>query len=137
METGHVKLRLNGQWNLIDLSLVTRVYTQIYGLLYSLNTNDNYIDDDITSIYIRYPWAGGYSAVNFYRDLYYKIPHRDRPEIKSIQYNSPGFIELSETVQVASDIAKIVGCVCAAVLAGNKTYNIIQKNPAKHALKSL
>jgi hypothetical protein len=137
MEVGNVKLNIDGRWDLTELSLLTRVYTQIYGLLYSLEVADDYLEEEIMYIYSKYPWTGGYSAVNFYKNLFYKIPFRHRPAIKSIQYNSPGFIELTELVSVASDLAQIVVYVCAAVFAGNRTYNSIQKGISDRKLSKI
>ncbi len=65
------------------------------------------------------------------------MPHEYRPQINSIQYASPGFIELSLLLEVAKDISIIVGCVSSAILAGNKTYSIIQKGIAERKLSKL
>ncbi|WP_022948163.1 hypothetical protein [Methylohalobius crimeensis] len=127
MDVENIKLHIDGRWELTDLNVLTRVYIQVYGLLYSLDVADDYIEEEIQYIYGKYPWRGGYSAVNFYQNLFSKMPREYRPRIKSIQYASPGFIELSQLVEVAKDISLIVGYVSAALLAGNKTYSAIQK----------
>lgn len=127
MDVEDIKLYIDGRWELTDLNLLTRVYIQVYGLIYSLDVADDYVEEEIQYIYGKYPWRGGYSAVNFYQNLFSKMPREYRPNIKSIQYASPGFIELSQLVDVAKDISLIVGYVSAAILAGNKTYSAIQK----------
>lgn len=127
MDVEDIKLYIDGRWELTDLNLLTRVYIQVYGLIYSLDVADDYVEEEIQYIYGKYPWRGGYSAVNFYQNLFSKMPREYRPNIKSIQYASPGFIELSQLVEVAKDISLIVGYVSAAILAGNKTYSAIQK----------
>lgn len=127
MDVENIKLHIDGRWELTDLNVLTRVYIQVYGLLYSLDVADDYIEEEIQYIYGKYPWRGGYSVVNFYQNLFAKMPREYRPQIKSIQYASPGFIELSQLVEVAKDISLIVGYVSAALLAGNKTYSAIQK----------
>lgn len=136
MEVGNVKLHIDGRWELTDLNILTRVYIQVYGLIYSLDVADDYIEEEIQYIYGKYPWRGGYSAVNFYQNLFAKMPREYRPKIKSIQYASPGFIELSQLVDVAKDISLIVGYVSAALLAGNKTYSTIQKGIRERKLSN-
>ncbi len=127
MEVDHIKLYIDGDWELTDLNILTRVYIQLYGLFYSLDIADDYLDEEIQYIYGKYPWRGGFSAVNFYQNIFAKMPKQYKPSIKSIQYASPGFIELTQIVEVAKDVALIVGSVSAALLAGNKTYSSIHK----------
>ena len=137
MDIEYIKLYIDGRWELTDLNVLTRVYIQVYGLMYSLDVADDYLEEEIQYIYGKYPWRGGYSAVNFYQNLFSKMPREYRPNIKSIQYASPGFIELSQLVDVAKDISLIVGYVSAAVLAGNKTYSIIQKGIRERELSKI
>ena len=137
MDVENIKLYIDGRWELTDLNVLTRVYIQVYGLLYSLDVADDYIEEEIQYIYGKYPWRGGYSAVNFYQNLFSKMPREYRPKIKSIQYASPGFIELSQLVEVAKDISLIVGYVSAALLAGNKTYSTIQKGIRERKLSKI
>lgn len=137
MEVDDIKLYIDGRWELTDLNVLTRVYIQLYGLLYSLDVADDYLDAEIQYIYGKYPWRGGYSAVNFYQSLFTKMPRKYKPNIKSIQYSSPGYIELTQIVEVAKDVAQIVGYVSAALLAGNKTYSIIHKGMSERKLTKL
>ncbi len=137
MEVKNIKLYIDGRWQLTDLNVLTRVYIQLYGFFYSLDVADDYLEEEIQYIYGEYPWRGGYSAVNFYQSLFSKMPRAYKPEIKSIQYASPGFIELSQLVEVAQDVAQIVGYVSAAILAGNKTYSLIQKGISERKLSRI
>jgi len=137
LDVENIKLHIDGRWELTDLNLLTRVYIQIYGLIYSLDVADDYLDEEIQYIYGKYPWKGGFSAVNFYQNLFSKMPRKYRPEIKSFQYASPGFMELSQLVDVAKDISLIVGYVSAALLAGNKTYSSIQKGIRERKLSKV
>jgi len=132
-----IKLHIDGRWELTDLNILTRVYIQVYGLLYSLDVADDFIEEEIQYIYGKYPWRGGYSAVNFYQNLFAKMPKEYKPRIKSIRYASPGFIELTQLVNVAKDISLIVGYVSAAILAANKTYSTIQKGMRERRLSKL
>lgn len=137
MEVDHIKLYIDGDWELTDLNLLTRVYIQLYGLFYSLDVADDYLDEEIQYIYGKYPWRGGFSAVNFYQSIFDKMPKEYKPTIKSIQYASPGFIELTQLVDVAKDVALIVGSVSGALLAGNKTYTSIHKGMSERKLTKL
>ena len=137
MVVDDIKLYIDGRWELTDLNVLTRVYIQVYGLLYSLDVADDFTEEEIQYIYGKYPWRGGYSAVNFYQNLFAKMPREYKPKIKSIQYASPGFIELSQIVEVAKDISLIVGYVSAALLAGNKTYSVIQKGIRERKLSKI
>src|SRR5688500_8691733 len=97
LQTSKTKLLLNGRWNLEELSETTKGYTQLYGFAFSLLDDlpqDPRIQMDY--LYARFPWRGGYSTVNFFNQLFHKIPPKLRPEVERIQYASPGFIELSE-----------------------------------------
>ena len=40
--------------------------------------------------FLKYPWKGGYSAVNFYNDLYQALPPSAKPKVAGIRYNSHG-----------------------------------------------
>lgn len=137
MEIDNIKLYIDGRWELTDLNTLTRVYIQLYGLLYSLDVAEDYLDTEIQYIYGKYPWRGGFSAVNFYQNLFSKMPRGYKPSIKSIQYASPGYIELTQIVEVARDVAQIVGYVSAALLAGNKTYSVIHKGMSERKLMRL
>ncbi len=137
MEVKEIKLHIDGRWELTDLNIFTRVYIQVYGLLYSLDIADDFAEEEIQYIYGKYPWRGGYSTVNFYHNLFRKMPREYRPRIKSIQYASPGFIELTQLVDVAKDIAQIVGYVSVAILAGNKTYNTVQQGIRERKLSKI
>lgn len=137
MEVEDIKLYIDGRWELADLNVLTRVYIQLYGLMYSLDVADDYIDEEIQYIYEKYPWVGGYSTVNFYKSLFSKIPRQYKPRIKSIQYSSPGFIELTQLVSVAQDVALVVASVSGSILAGNKAYSSVQKGICERKLSKI
>ena len=132
------KLRLDGRWNLEELSEATRDYTQLYGFAYSLLPDLPLARrEEIDYIYGKFPWRGGYSTVNFFNQLFHKIPPKLRPEVERIQYASPGFIELSELLLVAVTVAGIVKAVCSAINAAHDTYRKIQKGSVDHELAKI
>lgn len=122
------KLRLDGRWTLEELSEATKGYTQLYGFAYSLLLDlPTARREEIHYIYGKFPWRGGYSTVNFFNQLFHKIPPKLRPEVERIQYASPGFIELTELLLVAGTIAGIVKAVCSTINNANDTYRRIQR----------
>lgn len=128
METGTVRLELDGKWELTDLADLTSVYTQLYSITYSLQpVESRRLNENLDDIYTKFPWRGGYSAVNFYERLFYQIPPKERPKLESIRYNSPGHIDLMEVVAVAAMIAATVRFVAASVNRIHDTYRRIQK----------
>lgn len=132
------KLRLDGRWNLEELSEATRDYIQLYGFAYSfLPDLPSARREEIDYIYGKFPWRGGYSTVNFFNQLFHKIPPKFRPEVERIQYASPGFIELSELLLVAATVAGIVKAVCTTINTAHDTYRRIQKGSAEHKLSQI
>lgn len=72
-------------------------------------------------------WRGGFSTVNFFNDLFHKIPREQRPEVRQIQYACPGFIELNELAEVAFFVGVIVKSVCYSGKQVHDLYRSIQK----------
>ena len=138
MQPTKTKLRLDGRWNLEELSEATKDYTQLYGFAYSLLPDlPSARREEIDYIYGKFPWRGGYSTVNFFNQLFHKIPPKLRPEVERIQYASPGFIELSELLVVAGSVAAIVKAVCSSINSVHETYRNIQKGAAEHKLSEI
>lgn len=134
----NVKLGLDGRWNLEDLSEATREYVQLYGFAYSLMPDlPSARRDEIDYIYAKFPWRGGYSTVNFFNQLFHKIPPLLRPQVKAIQYASPGFIELTVLLATAAIVSRIVKSVCSAINAAHETYRSIQKGAVEHELSRI
>jgi hypothetical protein len=122
------RIPIDGRWELRDLYEFPHTYAQIYAVLYVLQEelpaarqirrND---------AFRKYPWRGGYSAVNWFSDLYYAIPQAERPQIISIQYASPGWIDLGVYVSVAVAIRQMLVAFSQAGRHLNDTYSQIQQ----------
>ena len=124
------KMLINGEWSLVDLYEFPRSYTQVYSLLYSLQDYFDEYDDKYEKLQITYnafPWIGGYSAVNFYRYLYNLIQKDHKPKIITINYSSPGYIELGLILGIAISIKKIVSNFVEIAKELNSLYNDIYK----------
>jgi len=99
MDLGNTYLKLDHEWEMQELADLAKLYTQCYSLVYSLSgarvdSEDERVIDWFHGVYAKYPWRGGFSALNFYQSLYAKIPYEQRPQIEEIQYASPGHIKL-------------------------------------------
>src|SRR6056297_2592285 len=133
-----VKLGLDGRWSLEELSDATKDYVQLYGFAYSLMPDLPLARRaEIDYIYGKFPWQGGYSTVNFFSQLFHKIPPKFRPEVKRIQYASPGFIELTLLLAAATTVAAIVKAVCSSINNAHDTYRNIQKGAIEHKLSKI
>ncbi|XUO89019.1 hypothetical protein RVM26_07940 [Halomonas sp. KM072] len=133
-----VQLGLDGRWSLEELSDATKDYVQLYGFAYSLMPDLPLARRaEIDYIYGKFPWQGGYSTVNFFNQLFHKIPSKFRPEVKRIQYASPGFIELTLLLAAATTVAAIVKAVCSSINNAHETYRNIQKGAIEHKLSKI
>lgn len=124
------KIEMDGDWSLEDLYVLPHTYIQVYSFMYSFYFPiDDYNDPDdrLVITYSAHPWKGGYSAVNFYNNLKYMVKPNHRPKVNSIQYASPGWLELTVLVGVALNIKKIVLCFTESASELNKLYNAIYK----------
>jgi hypothetical protein len=138
LEAKTTQLGLDGRWGLEDLSNTTKDYIQLYGFAYSLVPDlPTARREEIDYIYGKFPWRGGYSTVNFFNQLFHKIPLKLRPEVKRIQYSSPGFIELTELIAVAVTVAGIVTTVCKSLQSVHDLYRSIQKASVDHKLSEI
>ena len=132
---GEYKIAIGGEWYLEDLHVFTKTYEQVYFLIYSLLPHDDmHIRKKIQYAYSQFPWHGGYSAVNFYNKLKYTTPPKERPQIISMRYASPGFIELGLIVKVAISVGIIVKTLYYVIGEGNKIYNEIYKGMQERKL---
>jgi len=139
---GTQKLALDGDWTLFEFSQFARTYSQVYSVLYALDPRLSSDPEDeeferIHHLFNAFPWRGGYSAVNFYESLRYRVPKQDRPVIKSIRYESPGWIELSLIVGVALSIKLIIKSFSSGAIELNSTYHAIYKGMQDRKLTNL
>lgn len=143
METSNVEIDIDGKWSLEDLYVMSKTYIQCYSLVYSLSDIElprfeyEKFRDYFKSEYSLYPWRGGYSTVNFYKNIYNKMPFEHQPQIYSIKYSSPGTIILTEVATVAAIIAGIVLSVTKSLDMAHDTYNKIRKGISDRKLSKI
>ncbi len=137
-EAKSTQIELDGRWGLEELSDTTKDYIQLYGFAYSLISDLPVArQEEIDYIYGKFLWRGGYSTVNFFNQLFHKIPPKLRPEVQRIKYSSPGFIELTELLMVAGTVALIVTAVCRSIKSVHELYRSIQKASVEHELSKI
>jgi len=133
-QTANHTLVMDGRWELHDLYSFPHLYSEVYSFLYALHDADASKRASFKDAFQRYPWRGGYSAVNFYNDLYADIPVNDRPHIVSIKYSSPGAIELALILAIASQIERIVTTVLKGWDKADEIYTQIHRRAVKRKL---
>ena len=136
MTRNNYRIQIDGEWSLDNLYEFPRTYSQLYSFLYVLElaspdledeTEEYLFDSRIESAFRSHPWRGGFSAVNFYQQLGYIVPNQDRPKIKSIRYDSPGWLELTLVVAIASNIERLVAAFSKSGKHLNSLYRDIYK----------
>lgn len=122
------RVLLDGRWQLVDLYEFPHAFAQCYGFIYCLDSKLRPRDRErIEEAFAGYPWRGGYSYVNIYTVLQNQVPVADRPQIKSISYASPGWLDIFLNVDVAIQVAKSVGVLAGSAVAATKAYATIMK----------
>lgn len=86
------KIAIDGNWAPLDFSAITKIYNQIYALSYSFKESNcvSLLEESNNR-----PHRDGFSSMHLFSRLFSEIPISFRPRIKSIQYASPGHIELA------------------------------------------
>ena len=96
-----------GEWFLPDIGTFSRRYSRIYSFLYC--TRPQFVSNLAARVsrYLRQPWTGGYSRVNFFDALHQQIPSVHDMRVTSYEYHSPGDIEIEALSEVGRDVAAI------------------------------
>jgi hypothetical protein len=87
-------LSIDRDWSLEDLKRFPHDYSQIYSFFYAFKKLVQTHVSKLEQVVNSYPWKGGFSSMHFYQQLKALVPERDMPEIHSMHYASPGWIEL-------------------------------------------
>ena len=135
MVKGESLIMLDERWLLEDFTVLTKEYMQLYGFYYTLRAVE---EGKIPNWeFENMPWLGGGSVVSFFSSLGNFVHPDNKPEVKRIQYASPGYIELTLIVEVAKDIGIIVSAISGAVAGIAGTYHLIHSQYHKRKLTQL
>lgn len=122
------RVLMDQRWELKDLYNFPHSYSQAHAFIYCLDSELDPRDDERINIALQdYPWKGGYSYINIYTVFHHQIPVPHRPQIASIQYASPGWIDILLNPDVALQVAKAVGILLGAGVAAAKAIKEIDK----------
>lgn len=107
------KLIIDGEWEMPQFGEFYQKYSDMYAFLASLsNWSDpqkpKQLKDKIANTFRSKPFEGGSSYVHFYKDLVNGLIREQRPSLESIQYNSPGVVNIHGEGFVFSDISSMV-----------------------------
>lgn len=101
------KILLDKNWSLEEFTIFTRLYFQNYSFIYCLEDLDKSTKNyKLENVLKDYKLRSGLSYVNIYAIFRDEINKNERPNVKSIKYASPGWIELYLNIDVAVEVAK-------------------------------
>ena len=122
------KILLDGKWSLEDMTNFSRVYFQNYSFLYCLESHISNVSTLRTELVLKdYELRGGLSYVNIYSIFRGHIEKQDKPQIESIQYVSPGWLELALNPNVAEQFARVLAIYLTTPVATAVAYNKLHK----------
>ena len=122
-KTYRIVLPESGDWTLHDLYVFPHAYEQCYTFIYCLDTELPARDKEaIDYAFMKYPWKGGYSYVNFYSVLARQVPVRARPRVTSLHKASPGWIDLALNLDAALEVAKAIAVMSGSAAAAAAGY---------------
>jgi hypothetical protein len=102
-------LLIDGNWYLDDFGKFQSVYSQLYAFFYALrNLGRPSISHSLQHSLTAYPWKGGFSAINIFREILDATPEFHQARVHKLQYSSPGTIELELLEDVAQDIKRFI-----------------------------
>lgn len=126
-----IRITLDGDWGVEDFAEYLRVLTQAYSLTVAFEYEGAEIGIDeerYARTFTSHAWRGaGFSAANFYQDVRAIIPRPLRPQFVSIQYASPGWMELSLLAGAIWALSRIVRTVIATSRDATDYYNHLYK----------
>lgn len=122
---------IDGQWEISDLRRFSDLVQDCYSLGFALlGATGQAATNKINAVFHKHPWRGGFSSVNFFKELYRNIPNEDRAAIRKIDYASPGEIKFYMNGDVADSIRELVNGInddeSPAREAYKKAYGYLQ-----------
>lgn len=133
---GSYRIAIDQRWSLDDLYVFSRNFEQAYFLAYSfLPELPRQAVGRVEDAFRKFPWRGGYSAVNFYNQL--QVASQHRPTIRSIQYASPGILDLALLLPAAFTIGQLVRSIAKSIEVSNSTYHRVMTDLQERKLLRL
>ncbi len=130
-ENGIYRVLMDEKWDLEDLYEFPHLYSQIYSFVYCLDSEiDAKSNERINFALEEYPWKGGFSYINIYTVLRGQIPYEHKPKISSINYASPGWLDILLNPDVAIKVAGSAAILLGTAVTAAKTYKTIRRTLA-------
>jgi hypothetical protein len=89
------QVNLDGRWGIEDLERFSDLWSDAYAFTFALYPQLGGNKQRITELFHKYPWRGGFSAMNFFGDLYRQVPPGLRPAISEMHKASPGYLKMA------------------------------------------
>ena len=137
------RILLDKRWKLEELHQYTKNFDQAYFAYFALHSvsasggGNEAIFNRVSSSLTAYPWKGGYSVVSFYTNLKKTIGRKNLPEVKSMKYASPGFLDIVAQLPVIIQMAGVVSTLALSIGSVNKVYNDIYKGMRERKLNEI
>lgn len=99
-DQGQLRILMDGEWDLDDLRSLTSTIRLSYAYFYWVHQDPTLVDSAVGAGIQRYFWSGDYVGDRFAQTLYDRIPDKSHLRIVSIQFASPGWMELAGSLPV-------------------------------------
>lgn len=120
---------IDGRWEISDLKAFSDSIQDCYSFGFALlGAAGKATTKKINSLFHKHPWRGGFSSVNFFRELYHNIPNEDRAGIRQISYASPGEIKFYMNGDVADSIRELVNTINEENSRSLEAYKITHRH---------
>jgi hypothetical protein len=122
-------VNIDGQWEISDLKAFSDSVQDCYSFGFALlGAAGKATTKKINSLFHKHPWRGGFSSVNFFKELYHNIPNEDRAGIKQIAYASPGEIKFYMNGDVADSTRELVNLINEEDSQSLKAYKLTHRH---------
>ncbi|MFT8998974.1 MAG: hypothetical protein ABF976_04360 [Acetobacter syzygii] len=132
-------VNIDGSWDLAEFSFFGNKVSSVYSFLHCIRTLEHANDDvrakaieNLRETFTNHSLEGGFSYVNFYRDLQYNVPANDRLEVKEIKYASPGHIKICGQGAAFDDLADSIRDMCDNYYLARDSYTSLIKIMKSH-----
>ena len=98
------RINMDGEWDLDDLRLLTSSVRLSYAYFYWIYQDPAFVPTIVRGGISRYFWSGEYIGDRFAQTLYGEIPESRRLKLVSIQFASPGWMELAGMLPVIAGL---------------------------------
>ncbi|MGZ2928359.1 MULTISPECIES: hypothetical protein [Pseudomonas aeruginosa group] len=99
------KIQIDGRWDVGDLSLFSDLIRDCYSFAHALIKGPTL---QLRTAFEHYPWRGGSSSLNFFKEIGEQINSDERVKLTRMQYASPGYIEFSLREDVSELIKDLI-----------------------------